>query len=168
MKLVVTGFIFSLVVLVPLLAEGASVLTKESPLFMQIKLKDSLLFDKGFNQCDAKSLDLVIAEDFEFYHDESGITKGKQLFIESFMNGVCDLDYKATRRLIEDSLLIYPLKNNGIVYGAIQIGEHHFYAQYAAGDEKPPELTSTAHFTHVWELRDNNWLLIRVLSYGHQ
>ena len=128
---------------------------------------DRILFDQGFNGCDMTASASVMDDDLEFYHDESGTTFGKENFISGFRDGVCALDYKATRRLVNDSLVVYRLKNNGEVYGALQMGEHQFYAQYGAYGDGPPVLTSTARFTHLWLLQGGAWKLTRVFSFGH-
>lgn len=132
-------------------------------IFNNLKTKDSLLFSLGFNKCDTNQLRLLISEDFEFYHDQSGITDSKEKFILGIA-GLCNMHYKPTRELVQNSLEIYPLYNNGELYGAIQTGEHMFYGEES---EKPKYLTSTARFTHVWIIDEGNWKLKRVLSYDH-
>jgi hypothetical protein len=47
---------------------------KTSALYKTIKEKDSLLFNIGFNNCDIKQFESRISENFEFYHDQAGIT----------------------------------------------------------------------------------------------
>lgn len=134
-------------------------------LYTRLKTNDSLLFNIGFNTCDLSQFENLISTNFEFYHDEGGITGGKQAFIASIQNGICKLPYKATRVLKEGSLKVFPLKNKGILYGAVQTGSHHFYAKEANGKERQ---TSTALFTHLWLLQDGKWLLSRALSYEHK
>jgi len=73
--------------------------------------------------------------------------------------------YTTWRKLNNESLEVYPLYNNEVLYGAIQEGTHEFYEQYK-GEE--PRKTSEAKFTHVWILENNQWKLRRVLSYDHQ
>lgn len=134
-------------------------------LFSILESRDSLLFTKGFNECDTETLREMVSDDFIFYHDQSGITPSKEAFIESIKNGLCALPYHATRALDEGSLVVYPLYNNGVLYGAIQNGSHRFYAQEG---EAEPYLTSTAKFTHLWILEDNIWKLKSVLSFDHK
>lgn len=133
-------------------------------IFDSLKTKDSLLFSLGFNKCDTNQIRLLTSEDFEFYHDQSGITNSKEKFILGIA-GLCNMQYKPTRELAPNSLKIYPLYNNGELYGAIQTGEHLFYAEER---DKPKYLTSTARFTHVWIIQEGNWKLKRVLSYDHK
>ncbi len=135
-----------------------------SMLFQQLKTSDSLLFEVGFNTCSITPFEELVNEDFEFYHDQGGITPSKQAFIESLGNGLFKLSYKARRELDESSLTVYELRKNDVVYGAIQSGIHRFYAKEK---DKPEYLSSIARFTHVWLLEDGVWKLSRVLSYDH-
>ena len=129
-----------------------------------IYTQDSLLFSVGFNTCNLAPFYQLVSEDCEFYHDQSGFTNSKEAFIAQIENGLCKLDYKATRELIPGSMKVYPMRNNGTLYGAIQEGQHRFYATYPGKD---PVITSEASFTHLWILEDNNWHLKRVLSFDH-
>lgn len=140
-------------------------LTPGSKVYREIVKADSLLFKEGFNNCNFEILKKITAEDLEFYHDQGGITFGKEAFIETTRKNICSISYKPIRKLVEGSLQIYPLKNNGKIYGALQIGLHEFYAQEK---DKAPYLTSVAKFTHLWIKQEDSWLLKRVLSYDHR
>ena len=134
-------------------------------LLKTLKEKDSLLFQIGFNQLDTLQLLSLVSEDFEFYHDLSGVTGTKAAFVQS-IKSIGDLPFKTWRKLVKDSMEVYPLhKNNGqILYGAIQTGVHDFYQQHKG---KQARKTSTARFTHLWILENDHWKLKRVLSYDH-
>ncbi|MCB9251495.1 MAG: class A beta-lactamase-related serine hydrolase [Flavobacteriales bacterium] len=134
-------------------------------LYKIIKTKDSLLFNVGFNNCDIIQFENLVSDNFEFYHDKSGITSSKSEFISSIKDGICKLTYKPRRELIEGSLEVYPLENNGVLYGAIQIGRHRFYA---IEKDKTEHLTSIAKYSHVWLIENGNWKLSRGLSFDHQ
>lgn len=136
-----------------------------SELYKTLKSKDSLLFNIGFNKCDISQFENLVSDDFEFYHDKSGITSSKSAFIASIKDGLCKMDYKAKRELVEGSVEVYPLEKNGVLYGAIQTGKHRFYAIEKG---KPEHLTGVAKFTHVWLLENGVWKLSRGLSYDHQ
>jgi len=138
---------------------------RSSELYRTLKQKDSLLFNASFNTCDITELENLVSDNFEFYHDKGGITGTKSEFIANTKNGLCKLSYKARRELVEESLEVFPLNKNGVLYGAIQTGRHNFYA---TEKDKPEYLTSTAVFTHVWLLENGHWRLKRVLSYDHQ
>ncbi|MBB6501758.1 serine hydrolase [Pedobacter cryoconitis] len=138
---------------------------KSSSLYQIIKNRDSLLFSVGFNTCSLPQFENLLSDDFEFYHDQAGITLSKEAFVNSMKNNVCGLNYKARRVLEDGSMEVYPLKKNGIIYGAIQTGIHRFYALEPG---KPEYFTSRAKFTHVWNLLNGEWKLLRGLSYDHQ
>jgi CubicO group peptidase (beta-lactamase class C family) len=137
---------------------------KKSELYKIIKVKDRLLFDVGFNTRDITKFENLISDNFEFYHDQNWITKSKSAFIASIESGLFKLDYKASRRLIDSTLEIYPLKRNGILYGALERGSHSFYASSVG---KPKYQTSIAKFTHLWLLENGEWKFSRGLSYDH-
>jgi len=128
--------------------------------------KDSLLFQIGFNQIDTAQVASLLSQDFEFYHDEHGLTDSKNEFLNS-INGMHDLPFKTWRVLQEESMEIFPLynDNNQVPYGAIQNGIHDFYQQYKGEDAHK---SNTARFTHLWIFEDGDWKLKRVLSYDHQ
>jgi len=136
----------------------------KDPLFETLKVNDSLLFERSFNNFEFVHLENLIDEDLEFYHDQGGITDSKKEFIEG-MKGFVNLPYKPIRELEKGSLEVFPLYNNGVLYGAIQKGVHHFYG---LEKDKPKYLTSSAKFTHLWILKEGEWQLKRVLSYDHQ
>lgn len=136
-----------------------------SALYKTIKAKDSLLFDIGFNTCNLSPYDTLIADDFKFYHDKGGITNGKAAWIKSMQDGICKMTYKADRQLVAGTLRIFPLENNGILYGAIETGDHAFF-------ETPPQgqrhQTGQAKFTLLWLLTNGHWQAASALSYDHQ
>lgn len=138
---------------------------RSTELFRTLRQKDSLLFNASFNTCDIPELENLVSDDFEFYHDKGGLMGTKTEFIEATKNGLCKLSYKARRELVEESLEVFPLNKNGVLYGAIQTGRHNFYAKEK---DKLEYLSSTAIFTHVWLLENGTWKLKRVLSYDHQ
>lgn len=140
-------------------------LENSSDLYKLIKEKDSLLFTIGFNKCDIKQFENLVSENFEFYHDQEGIINSKADFISGIKNGLCKLQYKPKRVLDENTMEVYPLKKDGVLYGAIQTGIHNFYAIESDNSEY---LTSVAKFTHVWMLENGSWKLTKGLSYDHK
>ena len=137
-----------------------------SALFKTLQVEDSLLFST-FNTCNTAPLETILSRDFKFYHDKGGITPDKAAFKTSIENNICKLPYKAERRLVRGSLTVFPLYNNGVLYGAIQMGVHKFYAIDKAG-KRPTIATGIARFTHVWQLEDGVWRIVLGLSYDHQ
>jgi len=134
-------------------------------LFIQLKKMDSLVFTEGFNKCNLTTLENIIAEDFEFYHDVGGIQE-KETFLESMKNNICSTpNNKPIRKLVEGSIEVFPLYNQGQIYGAIQNGTHEFWIQ-----EPNKELyqTGEAKFSTTWLLIDGEWKMKNVLSFDHK
>jgi len=134
-------------------------------LFRTLKAKDSLLFDIGFNTCEISQFEKILSDDFQFYHDQAGLTNSKSDFISSVRKNICALEYKPERRLVEGTVEVFPLKNNEVLYGAIQTGTHNFFAN---SKENGRSMTSIAKFTHIWTLENKEWKLSKVFSYDHK
>ncbi|MFK8036915.1 MAG: serine hydrolase [Crocinitomicaceae bacterium] len=140
-------------------------ISKDSDLFIQLKKTDSLFFEEGFNKCNFEMLETYIPNNFEFYHDENG-TQNREQFFTAFRESICsNTERKPIRKVVEESLEVYRLKNNGETYGAIQRGIHLFYIKEP---NKKLYLTNIAKFTSVWNLENGKWKLSRVLSYDHK
>ncbi len=154
-----------LIILLTLSTIARGQIDKNSELFIALKKQDSVFFERGFNQCDIDYLDKTISEDLKFFHDQGGLQNRKQFF-ENTKKYICSkLEKKPIRKLKKGSLVVYPLYNNGVLYGAIQNGDHNFYLRENGKDD---EWTSSAKFTHVWILDNGSWILTEVLSYDHQ
>lgn len=124
--------------------------------------KDSLLFDLGFNQCDVSQFENLLSNHFKFYHDKDGISN-KTKFISDLKLGICNnKDNRQVKRfLIKDKTEIFPLYKNGILYAAVQNGEHSF-------SEKREIEQGIAKFSNVWELENGEWKLSNSFSFDHQ
>jgi len=152
--------LFALVV-----AQTFSQVDPTSELYITLQKLDSTLFEKGFNQCDSLSLDKMISEELRFYHDQSGI-QDRKVFFDNVKKYICsNPQQKPIRRLEEGSLVVFPLFNDGTMYGAIQHGVHHFYIREEGEEDR---WTSTAKFTHVWIMEEDSFKLREALSYDHQ
>lgn len=132
-------------------------------LYKTAKKLDSLIFDVGFNKCDLSHYDSIVSNDLEFYHDKGGITSGKEAFKASIKNNICGGPNKVKRELIPNSMKVYPLYNNNVLYAFIQEGEHDFAEFYNGKWNKG----SRAKFTILWILDGKDWKMKRVLSYDH-
>ena len=114
---------------------------------------DSAMFD-AYNHCNLDKLGSMVAEDLEFYHDQTGLSVGRQTFLTAIKNNICG---KVQRHLVADSLQVYPLKG----YGAVEIGIHRF-----THPDDPTQL-GEAQFVTVWQLKDGAWRITRALSFDH-
>ena len=123
-----------------------------------IAAEDLALFD-SFNHC-ADPVQLQahadhFAPDVEFYHDTGGVTWTRDAMIANTAKYACG---HYTRGLAAGSLQVVPVKD----FGAIAQGVHRF-CQVDTG-----RCEGEADFTMVWRLRDGQWTITRVLSYGHR
>ncbi|MBP9194184.1 MAG: nuclear transport factor 2 family protein [Saprospiraceae bacterium] len=160
------SIIFWLIVLFfaprPVLGQAADSVSNK--VYAEIMQHDSLLFKLGYNQCDTATVRKLMAESFEFYHDQAGAIYSKDDFLKS-LAALCTMDYKATRELDEKKSEVHLLRKNGDVYGALQSGYHSFYGE-KQGVEK--YITSRARFQHLWIKCEGEWRLKRVISYDHR
>lgn len=138
--------------------------SKDSPLFLELKKQDSLFFDRGFNNCDIAYLEKTVDNNLKFYHDKGGF-QDKKLFLQRTKENICsNPNQKPIRKIIESSLEVFPLYNNSVLYGAIQTGEHQFYIREK---NRKDLLGGQAKFTSVWTKNDGSWIMSDVLSYDH-
>lgn len=139
--------------------------SKDSELFRTLKTQDSTFFEQGFNQCDMEYLKGHISDDLKFFHDQGGF-QDKDIFFDRVKKSICSgSEKKPIRKVDTNSLEVFPLYNNGELYGAIQTGIHNFYLREQNKEDK---WSSTAKFTHVWILDNGIWKISEVLSYDHQ
>jgi ketosteroid isomerase-like protein len=153
--------VLPLVVLTVLLAAPlAQIHAQTAPapeqLFQTIQSLDAQLFD-AYNHCDLEKLGSMVADDLEFYHDKSGLSRGRQALVDGVKNNICG---KVTRELVPGTLEVYPIAN----YGAVEIGVHRFHhpGQETAGS------VGEAKFIHLWQNKDGGWKVTRVISFDHQ
>lgn len=158
---------YLLILLLFLIASTGDAQTKSnSELFNELKSSDSLIFERAFNNCDFSSIESVLYDDFEFYHDQNGVMENKEAFITIMKQGICSSwERKPIRKIVEGTIKVFPLYERGLLYGAIQSGEHEFFIK-----EEGMEMykTNIAQFTHLWIKTKDGWQLKRVLSYDHQ
>ena len=135
---------------------------KNSDLYKTVLAKDSLLFDVGFNHCDIKQFENLLSDNLKFYHDKDGISD-KTKFLTDLKNGICNnqTNRQVERFLVKESTEIFPLYKIGVLYGAVQNGEHKF-------SEKRESQGGIAKFTNVWQLESGEWKLTTSFSFDHQ
>lgn len=127
--------------------------------------KDSA-FWLAYNACDVPTMQKSVTTDLEFYHDKGGITLGDSLFAATFTNNICKYrdSFSLRREEVTGTVQVYPMHNNGKIYGALISGEHLFYIKNKGHDEHAEGL---AKFSQLWVLKDGEWKMSRVLSYDH-
>ena len=124
-------------------------------LYKEIAHMDSVLFN-AYNTQDIASLKTVFDIDLEFYHDLGGLSNYTQN-IEA-LNTLFGRSLGLRRKLVPGSLEVYPIKD----YGAIQTGEHQF-----CHEENGKQDCGIFKFVQVWQKKNGDWKLTRVVSYGH-
>jgi hypothetical protein len=124
------------------------------PLFQTIQSLDTRVFD-AYNHCDLTTLASLVSEDLEFYHDKTGLARGRQLFIDSIRNNICG---KVSRELVPGTLQVYPIAH----YGAVEIGTHRFHPPGHDGD------VGEAQFIMLWQNKGDAWQITRVISFDHR
>ncbi len=124
-------------------------------LYKEIYHMDSVLFD-AFNSHDMEKLKTLFTDDLEFYHDLGGLT-GYQKNMETFKTNF-EKNNGLRRALVKGSLEVYPIKD----YGAIETGAHTFcHIENGKSD------CGTFKFVHIWQKKNGEWKISRVVSYGH-
>ena len=127
-------------------------------LYDTIAILDSTFFG-AFNTRNFDQLKTLISEGLEFYHDQGGVTNYNQN-LEAFKKNF-ESERRVRRELVKSSLEVYPIKD----YGAVETGIHRFYATEKGQQEK---LSSEAKFVQLWQKKDGEWKLTRIISFGHQ
>ena len=119
---------------------------------------DSTLFE-AFNRRDLAAIRTFFSEELEFYHDLGGVTNYTQnlnAFGRTFLS-----ERKLRRELVKSSLEVYPIKD----FGAVETGVHRFYVTEKGQKEK---LSSEAKFVHLWQKKNEEWKITRIISYAHR
>ena len=136
---------------------AASASAQETPrsgrLYDELADMDREIFAAAFVDCDQAKFKALFTESAEFYHDLDGAKTGDAV---TTLTG-CPRDRGVERILVEGSLEVWPVKD----FGAIQTGRHLFKT---AGQQE----VGIAKFVHLWQLRDGQWRLARVLSFDHR
>ena len=135
------------------LADAQSVAQPDA-LFATVQALDTKLFD-AYNHCDLTTLGAMVADDLEFYHDQTGLSAGKGPFLAAIKQNICG---KVERALLPDTLEVYPLKGDG----AVEIGVHRFHHP-----GRPQDGMGDARFVTLWQNKDGVWKVTRVISYEH-
>lgn len=124
-------------------------------LFSTVAALDKKLFD-AYNTCDLATMGDLVTDDLEFYHDKTGLSVGKQVFLDAIKNNICG---KTQRQLVPGSMEVYRLDH----YGAVEMGLHRFthpgHEDWGVGEAK---------FITLWRLKDGNWKITREISYDHE
>ncbi|MEO8171728.1 MAG: nuclear transport factor 2 family protein, partial [Sediminibacterium sp.] len=111
---------------------------------------------EAFNAQNMGKFKPLFTKDLEWYQDNGGLIPYKTVF-KNFEN-TFKKDYKLTRQLLKETLEVHPIKG----YGAIEIGTHQF-----RHIENGKEEIGNFRFLMIWQKKDNQWRISRVISYDH-
>ena len=119
------------------------------------------IFWQAYNVCDVEKMSTYFTNDMEFYHDKGGPTFTLAKFKESMKTGLCgNPNWHLRREAVTGTVQAFPLHN----YGGLISGEHIFYVKEAG---KPEYLDGYGKFTQLWQFKDGQWKMSRILSYDH-
>jgi Domain of unknown function (DUF4440) len=134
-------------------AQSGQGLPPSDDLFRTVAGLDTALFD-AYNHCELDRLGSMVDENLEFYHDQTGLSVGREVFVQAIRNNICG---KVHRELVQGSLEVYPLKG----YGAVEVGVHRFTHPGNAAER------GEAKFVTVWREKDGVWMVTRAISFDH-
>lgn len=124
-------------------------------LYKEIARMDSVVFH-AFNTRDIEKFKSLFTEDLEFYHDKGGLTNYEHTI--NFMKETAKNNNGLRRDLVKGSLEVYPIPG----YGAMEIGTHTFCHL-----ENGKQNCGTFKFVHIWQKKNGEWKITRVVSYDH-
>lgn len=136
-------------------AQEIKVAPTSKELYNEIARMDSIMFT-AFNTQDMDKFKPLFTEDLEWFQDNGGLLSYQTVFT-NFENNF-KKENKLTRELVAGSLEVHPIKD----YGAIEIGTHRFRHM-----ENGKEETGTFKFLMIWQKKDGQWRISRVVSYDH-
>lgn len=145
-------------------AAGVPVMAAEPDWEAEVRKFDASYWD-AFNNCEVDKLTGMNTKDLEFYHDKGGATFGLVTFAADIKNNICsNAKPRVRREAVADSVRVFPMRDEGKMYGALISGEHRFFRTVAGKAEVEG---GTARFTHLLTLTDGVWKVARVLSFDH-
>lgn len=152
-----TRIALALLLLIPAITHAQSLdsIKSQAELDKVMANLDTQLFD-AYNTCDLKKFASFIDDKVEFYHDQGGVTLGKEALTDSIRKNICGGDVR--RELVPGTLEAHYMKG----YGAIQIGSHRFV------HPKSHNPTGQGRFITLWQYKDGAWKMTRCLSFDHK
>lgn len=126
----------------------------DQELYDTIVQLDSLFFS-AYNTCDINLAKYAsfYSDDIEFYHDQGGIVTSIQEIVDATKRNICG---KVTRELVKGSIEVYPIKN----FGAVEFGYHKFHNNQEPASTK----SKVGRFVIIWQNKNNEWKITRVIS----
>lgn len=154
-KVILYTLILAVLMTISVSAQEKKAAPTSSDLFKEIERADSIMF-QAFNRQDMATFKAMFTEDLEWFQDNGGLIPYKTVF-ENFGNTFRN-ENKLSRELVRGSMEVHPIKD----YGAIQIGSHQF-RHFENGKEE----IGIFKFLMIWQNKDGQWRISRVVSYDH-
>ena len=136
-------------------AQEKKVAPTSNELYSEIAKMDSIVFDY-FNTQNFVPFKAMFTKDLEWFQDNDGLLNYKKVFTN--FKTMFERPNKLKRELVSGSLQVHPIKT----YGAIETGVHQF-KHFENGKEE----TGTFKFMMIWQKKNGQWKISRVISYDH-
>ena len=137
------------------IAQEKKVALTSNELYREIEHMDEIMFN-AFNEKDFEKFKSLFTNDLEWFQDNGGLLNYATVFT-NFSN-MFKNENRLTRKLVKGTLEVHPIKD----YGAIETGMHEFRHM-----ENGKEEIGTFKFLMIWQKKDNQWKISRVVSYDH-
>jgi hypothetical protein len=79
--------LLAILLVTPLAHLHAQAAPAPEALFQTIQALDMQLFD-AYNRCDLEKFGSLLADDLEFYHDKTGLARGRQAIVDGVKNNI--------------------------------------------------------------------------------
>lgn len=136
-------------------AQEKKVAPTSNELYREIEKMDEIMFN-AFNEKDFEKFKSLFTNDLEWFQDNGGLLNYEKVFT-NFSN-MFKNENRLTRKLVKGTLEVHPIKD----CGAIETGTHEFRHM-----ENGKEEIGTFKFLMIWQKKDNQWKISRVVSYDH-
>lgn len=123
----------------------------DTKIYNEIVKMDSIFFN-AYNTCDIKKQAKIYNEKLEFFHDKTGVSTSKLEILKATEKNICG---KVTRKLISNSIEVYPISN----YGAVEIGYHQFINK-----QENNKTSNPSKFIIIWKKDNSQWTITKVIS----
>jgi Domain of unknown function (DUF4440) len=120
----------------------------------EILAQDARISD-AYNQCRIQTLKAVFANHAELYFADRGVARQLFTYTDTLRRTFCG---KYRREAPAADQQIYTLPD----YGAVQIGTQSFCAV-----DSQPCRGQRMQFMAIWQLRDGEWRITRLVRYGY-
>ena len=142
-----------------LFAQSKEGVITDKALYNEIAQMDSILFE-AYNTQNIEKIKTLFTEDLEWYQDNGGLLSYQTVItnFKAIFDRYKSLNTPIRRDLVQGSLEVHPIK----YYGAIHIGKHTF-CHWENGKND----CGTFKFLMIWQKKEGEWKISRVVSYDH-